>query len=98
EPCPPLFPYTTLFRSRGPWENYPDRKTGADMGVWASTVTEQAVPYVKPQENGNKEDVRWVELTDAGGNGLKISAEANPLSFSARSEEHTSELQSPYDL
>ena len=47
---------------RGPWENYPDRKTGADMGVWSSTVTEQYVPYVKPQENGNKEDVSWVEL------------------------------------
>ncbi|MDR3457936.1 MAG: glycoside hydrolase family 2 TIM barrel-domain containing protein [Verrucomicrobiae bacterium] len=68
---------------RGPWENYPDRKTGADMGVWTSTVTEQYVPYVKPQENGNKEDVRWVELTDAGGDGLKIAAETNPFSFSA---------------
>jgi len=68
---------------RGPWENYSDRKTGADVGVWSSTVAEQYVPYVKPQENGNKEDVRWVELTDAGGNGLKISTGANPFSFSA---------------
>ncbi len=53
------------------------------MGVWNSTVTQQYVPYVRPQENGNKEDVRWLELTDAGGNGLKISAEENPFSFSA---------------
>ncbi|HSY17073.1 MAG TPA: glycoside hydrolase family 2 TIM barrel-domain containing protein [Candidatus Acidoferrales bacterium] len=68
---------------RGPWENYADRKTGADVGVWSSTVAEQYVSYVKPQENGNKEDVRWVELTDAGGKGLKISTEANPFSFSA---------------
>jgi beta-galactosidase len=68
---------------RGPWENYSDRKGSADMGVWRSTATEQYVPYVRPQETGNKEDVRWVELTDAGGNGLKISAVENPFAFSA---------------
>jgi beta-galactosidase len=68
---------------RGPWENYPDRKDATDMDVWSSSVTQQYVPYVRPQENGNKEDVRWLELTDAHGNGLKISAEENPFSFSA---------------
>jgi beta-galactosidase len=68
---------------RGPWENYSDRKESADVGVWRSTVAEQYVPYVRPQENGNKEDVRWVELTDADGNGLKISAVENPIAFSA---------------
>jgi beta-galactosidase len=68
---------------RGPWENYADRKESADMGVWKRTVSEQYVPYVRPQENGNKEDVRWLELTGASGSGLKISAEANPFSFSA---------------
>jgi beta-galactosidase len=68
---------------RGPWENYPDRKESTDMGVWSSTVDGQYVPYVRPQENGNKEDVRWLELTDASGSGLKISAEENLFSFSA---------------
>ena len=68
---------------RGPWENYSDRKESADMGVWKSTVSGQYVPYVRPQENGNKEDVRWLELTDAGGNGLNISAVENPFAFSA---------------
>ena len=68
---------------RGPWENYPDRKTSADMGVWRSPVSEQYVPYVKPQENGNKEDTRWVELTDATGHGLKIISEDKLFSFSA---------------
>jgi beta-galactosidase len=67
---------------RGPWENYADRKESADMGVWQSTVSRQYVPYVRPQENGNKEDVRWVELTDKSGHGLKISAEEKPFSFS----------------
>jgi beta-galactosidase len=68
---------------RGPWENYSDRKESADIGVWHSTVMEQYVPYVRPQETGNKEDVSWVELTDAGGNGLKISAVKNLFAFAA---------------
>jgi beta-galactosidase len=68
---------------RGPWENYSDRKDATDMGLWQSTVTEQYVPYVRPQENGNKEDVRWLELADGQGNGLKISTVDQPFSFSA---------------
>jgi beta-galactosidase len=68
---------------RGPWENYSDRKESADMGVWKGTVGEQYIPYVRPQENGNKEDVRWLELTGAEGGGLKISAVENSFSFSA---------------
>jgi beta-galactosidase len=68
---------------RGPWENYSDRKRSADIGVYSSTVTQQYVPYVRPQENGNKEDVRWLELTDATGSGVKISAGENPFAFSA---------------
>jgi beta-galactosidase len=68
---------------RGPWENYPDRKDATDLGVWSSTVAEQYIPYVRPQENGNKEDVRWVELADTNGIGCRISAVENPFSFSA---------------
>ena len=68
---------------RGPWENYSDRKDATDMGVWRSTATKQYVPYVRPQENGNHEDTRWLTLTDTNGNGWKISAQENPFSFSA---------------
>ena len=68
---------------RGPWENYSDRKESADQGVWKSTVDKQYVPYVRPQENGNKEAVRWVELTEANGSGLKIATTGTPFSFSA---------------
>jgi beta-galactosidase len=68
---------------RGPFENYPDRKQSADMGVWRSTVTAQYVPYVRPQENGNKEDVRWLTLTDRSGNGLRVEDLGGPMSFSA---------------
>ena len=55
---------------RGPHENYCDRKEGALVGVYSSTVDEQYVPYIKPQENGNKTDVRWVALTNDDGFGL----------------------------
>ncbi len=65
---------------RGPQENYPDRKTGADIGLFESTVNEQFVPYVRPQETGNKEEVRWAALTDRFGAGLLVVA-GEPLSM-----------------
>ena len=49
---------------RGPWENYPDRSTGYPVGVWESTVTDQYVPYIVPQEHGGRSGVRWIELSD----------------------------------
>lgn len=55
---------------RGPHESYPDRKTGARLGCYHSTVDAEYVPYIHPQENGNKTDVRWVALTNANGAGL----------------------------
>jgi beta-galactosidase len=55
---------------RGPHESYWDRKTGATVGVYRGTVMEQYYPYVRPQENGNKTDVRWVALANENGVGL----------------------------
>ena len=54
----------------GPHENYCDRKTGAFVGLYTDTVDGMYVPYVYPQENGNRTDVRWVALTDDVGAGL----------------------------
>ena len=56
----------------GPQETYVDRKHGAQMGVYSGTVDEQYTPYIFPQENGNKSDVRWVALTDRSGSGLLV--------------------------
>jgi len=67
---------------RGPHESYPDRKAGADVGLYSGTVDEQYTGYVRPQENGNKEDVRWAALTDAAGSGFLVVA-GGPLSLSA---------------
>jgi len=49
---------------RGPVETYPDRKLGAPVQRWTSTVTDEYVPYVYPQEHGGHEDVRWVRFVD----------------------------------
>jgi beta-galactosidase len=68
---------------RGPYENYSDRKDCADTGIWSGTVDEQYVPYAKPQETGNKEEVRWATLTDQAGQGLLVVADSEPLSASA---------------
>lgn len=55
---------------RGPHESYVDRKTGAFVGLYSGSVADQYWAYLRPQENGNKTDVRWMTITDAEGNGL----------------------------
>ncbi|WP_261131973.1 glycoside hydrolase family 2 TIM barrel-domain containing protein [Bacillus sp. Marseille-Q3570] len=62
---------------RGPHENYWDRKTGADVGLYESTVDDQFIPYLEPQETGNKADVRWVTFTNK--NGVGLMATGDPL-------------------
>jgi len=51
---------------RGPFENYCDRKRASTVGLYESTVTDEYVPYILPQEHGNKTDVRWIELEEPG--------------------------------
>jgi beta-galactosidase len=57
---------------RGPHENYWDRCTGAAVGLYNAPVEKQVHRYVRPQENGNKTDVRWLALTGKNGKGLLI--------------------------
>ena len=63
---------------RGPAATYADREFER-IGVYSSTVADQWVDYSRPQENGNKTDVRWIELTNDAGAGLRVSGE-DPLS------------------
>ncbi len=60
---------------RGPFENYPDRKTGSKIGVYSSTIDAQYVPYIRPQENGNKSDVQWARLSNDAGLGFVVEGE-----------------------
>jgi beta-galactosidase len=57
---------------RGPHENYWDRCTGSAVGLYSAPVEKQVHRYVRPQENGNKTDVRWLALTGKNGKGLLI--------------------------
>ncbi len=66
---------------RGPHENYVDRNTGAAISLYHSSVDEQYVPYIMPQENGNKTEVRWLTLTNEAGIGL-LAAGRPPLEAS----------------
>lgn len=90
---------------RGPFESYWDRKAGARLGRFNATVSELYFPYIRPQENGNRADVRWLRITDASGSGLLFSGDA-PFNFSAlhyldedfdpgieKAQHHAAELQ-----
>ncbi|HHS13437.1 MAG TPA: DUF4981 domain-containing protein [bacterium] len=66
---------------RGPHENYVDRMTSADAGLYEMNVEDFFVPYVRPQETGNREQVRWAALTDDQGRGVLMKAD-RPLSMS----------------
>jgi beta-galactosidase len=55
---------------RGPQESYWDRKTSAFVGLYRGSVADQYWAYLRPQENGNKTDVRWMTITDNAGEGL----------------------------
>ena len=67
---------------RGPGETYVDRKYDALMGIYKGRADEQSFPYYRPQETGNKTDVRWLELSRKNGNGIRIEG-TQPLSASA---------------
>ena len=63
--------YNTMsWYGRGPWENYLDRQTCANVGVYSGWVDSLWTNYVRPQENGNRCDVRWVAFTNNSGNGI----------------------------
>ena len=68
---------------RGPGENYQDRKQASFVGTYQQTVDEQYFPYARPQESGNKTDVRWVSFTNARGKGIRVVAADSLLQFAA---------------
>ena len=91
---------TLTWYGRGPHESYWDRKTGAAVGLYSGKVKDQVHPYIRPQETGNKTDVRWFKLTADTGTGLLVTGQPH-LSISAwpftmedlEAAEHTFELR-----
>ncbi|MFC4495146.1 glycoside hydrolase family 2 TIM barrel-domain containing protein [Streptomyces ovatisporus] len=77
----------------GPGEAYPDTRAASMTGLWHSTVDNMQTPYVRPQENGARADVRWAELRDTSdasggtgphGPGLRIEADTHRFWLTAR--------------
>jgi len=59
----------------GPGEAYRDSRRAVRVGRHRATVGELQTPYVFPQENGNRADVRWADITDASGSGLRVAGD-----------------------
>ena len=74
--------HNVTYLGRGPGENYWDRKAGSPLGLYRTTAEDMYFPYVRPQENGHRTDVRQLSLTDDKGNGLVIFADGT-LEFNA---------------
>lgn len=71
------------FYGRGPWENYRDRKSASFVGIYTQSIDDQYFQYARPQESGNKTDIRWVTLTNRSGKGLRFEMADSLLNFSA---------------
>lgn len=69
---------------RGPHETYCDRKTGGKFGIYSMKVEELEHRYMRPQENGQRTDVRSLEITDGENHGLRFTAKGeSPFCFGA---------------
>lgn len=64
------------FYGKGPQENYIDRQGFANIDVYSQKVADQYYGYIRPQESGNKTNVRWWKVVDSAGCGLKFYSNA----------------------
>jgi beta-galactosidase len=60
----------------GPWENYSDRNASSFVGRYKTAVADMYVPYIRPQENGHRTNVRWLALSRDDGSGLLVVADS----------------------
>jgi len=70
------------YYGRGPGENYPDSQQASTIDLWQTTVDEMFENYPFPQNNGNRQQVRWATLANRHGSGLLVVPE-QPIHFSA---------------
>lgn len=78
---------------RGPHESYQDRKTSALVGLYSGAVADQYFAYIRPQENGNKTDVRWMTITNKEGLGFEFIG--MPLISASASHQIMEDYESP---
>jgi beta-galactosidase len=75
---------TVTWYGGGPGESYPDTHQAARIGRFSSPVDALQTPYVMPQENGRRADVRWAELTDGTGTGLRVAGDGDTFGLTVR--------------
>ncbi|OXU14306.1 glycoside hydrolase family 2 TIM barrel-domain containing protein [Sedimentisphaera salicampi] len=84
---------------KGPMHSYPDRKEGQKLGIYSGSVSEQFVPYPRPQEFGNKSLVRWFTLKNDAGQGFKVAGrQALNVTVSHFSDEDLTSASHLYEL
>ncbi len=89
----------TTYYGRGPWENYPDRKRGAEVGQFESASDTMFHSYAMPQENGNRTDTRWLKLSGDDGQGIMVTGQPHfQFSLWPYSTENIETAQHPYEL
>ena len=92
---------TVRYYGLGPEENYVDRREGARLGIFEFQAGGNMTPYLVPQECGNRTGVRWAEITDFRGRGLRLfgnEMELSVLPWTAHEIEcaaHADELPKP---
>ena len=87
-----------IWQGRGPQESYPDKKTGALLGRYETTVEATHEPYVRPQENGAHEDTAFAALLNARGVGLLAAGENFSFSAHHYTPEMLTKAQHTYEL
>ena len=70
------------YHGRGPVECYADRQSSQHIGIYSAKVQDEYYGYIRPQESGNHTDVRWMQVTDAQGRGVRVWSNA-PFEASA---------------
>ncbi len=84
---------------RGGHENYVDRKSGARIGRFRTTIDNMVEPYIYPQDYGNRSDVRWLTIADKQGNGLQVmGAPTFDFSVSHFTQQNLTEATHTYQL
>ncbi|MHC1785924.1 MAG: glycoside hydrolase family 2 TIM barrel-domain containing protein [Christensenellales bacterium] len=83
---------------RGPHESYPDKKTGALVGLYQAAVSATHEPYIYPQENGSHADTGFVAVLDAAGKGLLIAGEQFSFSAHHYTQEALTKATHTYEL
>ncbi len=95
------------FYGLGPAETYHDRKNGGKLGIWNTSAYADHAPYLTPQETGNHTEVRWAEITDEAGHGLRVSRHSEQTfdmsllpysSFMIEEATHQEELPAPQHM